>query len=95
MAANNDLKQLQKASQMIKQMIKEAKADAGKFGMQKMSGMRDKLKRLKPKKLTQTMKTGGLKKLAPKVARNLKPTGRLNTDDIKKAKDMLSKRKGK
>ena len=37
----------------------------------------------------------GMAGQAMKLAKKLKPSGRLNADDIKRAKQMMSKRKGK
>ena len=62
--------------------------------------------RLKPRRgLTDLMKKTALKGAgasgaamagqAMKLAKKLKPTGRLNVDDLKRAKQMMMKRKGK
>ena len=50
---------------------------------------RQKLKGMMP------MAGAGLTAAAARLAKRLKPSGRLNADDIKRVKQMMSKRKGK
>ena len=44
---------------------------------------------------TMPMAGAGLTAAAARLAKRLKPSGRLNADDIKRVKQMMSKRKGK
>lgn len=44
---------------------------------------------------TMPMAGAGLTAAASRLAKRIKPTGRLNADDIKRVKQMMSKRKGK
>jgi hypothetical protein len=46
-----------------------------------------------PRKMTPL--AAGLTSAAARLAKRLKPSGRLNADDIKRVKQMMSKRKGK
>jgi len=73
---------------------------------QKVSGPRDGLRRKQGKKSLQSLLTGsalkgagkmgaGMTGQVMKLAKKLKPTGRVNTDDLKRAKQMIMKKKGK
>ena len=62
---------------------------------QKMSDVMRRQSKTKSPSAMSGPATAGLTAAAARLAKRLKPSGRLNADDIKRIKQMMSKRKGK